>query len=422
VKFKLKISGTIEQASVVYRCVLLFFIFATCSQASIPNFTQADIAYSGDHRVEVYTHGPDLSGTLGGAGGIGGILADFRPQTSDLRFFHADAMGNVVMTTDSSGEIISTHRYTPFGRPITSTGSYQPRFGFSSKEYDHETGLNYYGYRYLAVSQGRWLNRDPIQEDGGINLYGFIFNRPMSGVDYLGREFLGYNRFGDYWDDVIENAQGQLRGAKLAAQDLQQTPANIREMYRFIASGEAAQFFDRLLNDPCFVALLRDELGHELDSLLGQLQTNSGQGELTGRTLAGLLSGGIGVKIIKLSRNISRVTRNAPKNTPITNPSRLLPERAGPIAHISPNEVIGRTPAQINARTQQLGLQPRGPDPAMGRGAYIDPQTGVQRILSHPNATPPHGHVNNPAGLRIGPDGSVVPPNSPGAHLPINYL
>lgn len=58
---------------------------------------------------------------------------------------------------------------------------------------------------------------------------------------------------------------------------------------------------------------------------------------------------------------------------------------------------------------------------AMGRGAYIDSQTGVQRILSHPNATPPHGHVNNPAGLRIGPDGSVVPPNFPGAHLPINY-
>ena len=185
-KFKLKISGTIEQASVVYRCVLLFFIFATCSQASIPNFTQADIAYSGDHRVEVYTHGPDLSGTLGGAGGISGILADFRPQTSDLRFFHADAMGNVVLTTDSSGDITSTHRYTPFGRPITSTGSYQPRFGYSSKEYDSETGLNYYGYRYLAVNQGRWLNRDPIGEAGGLNLYQFVRNSATRYLDPFG--------------------------------------------------------------------------------------------------------------------------------------------------------------------------------------------------------------------------------------------
>ena len=56
----------------------------------------------------------------------------------------------------------------------------------------------------------------------------------------------------------------------------------------------------------------------------------------------------------------------------------------------------------------------------MGRGAYVDPQTGVQRILSHPNNKPPHGHVNNPSGQRIGANGSVVRPNSRAAHLPIN--
>jgi len=106
-------------------------------------------------------------------------------------------MGNVVLTTDSSGDITSTHRYTPFGRPITSTGSYQPRFGYSSKEYDHETGLNNFGYRYLVVSQGRWLNRDPLGEVGGINLYGFVMNRPLIGIDPLGlevKEFIGQAR------------------------------------------------------------------------------------------------------------------------------------------------------------------------------------------------------------------------------------
>jgi hypothetical protein len=103
----------------------------------------------------------------------------------------------------------------------------------------------------------------------------------------------------------------------------------------------------------------------------------------------------------------------------VTDPARMLPERAGPTGHISPSEVSGRTPAQIDARARELGLQPRGPDAAGGRGAYIDPQTGQQRILSHPNGSPPHGHVNNPAGQRIGPDGRVVPPESPEAHLPI---
>jgi len=111
---------------------------------------------------------------------------------------------------------------------------------------------------------------------------------------------------------------------------------------------------------------------------------------------------------------------NAPKKT-ITNPNRLLPERAGPTAHISPREVAGQTPAQINANAQRLGLQPRGPNPSMGQGSYIDPQTGVQRILSHPNAATPHGHVNAPSGARISISGQVVAPEAPAAHLPINY-
>lgn len=98
---------------------------------------------------------------------------------------------------------------------------------------------------------------------------------------------------------------------------------------------------------------------------------------------------------------------------------KLLPEQAGPTGHISPGEVSGRTPSQIDARARELGLDPKGPDPMGGRGSYVDPQTGKQRILSHPNADPPHGHVNDPEGRRIGADGRNVPPESPEAHLPI---
>jgi hypothetical protein len=79
----------------------------------------------------------------------------------------------------------------------------------------------------------------------------------------------------------------------------------------------------------------------------------------------------------------------------------------------------GRISSILRTGLSSLAWKPRGPAPAQGRGAYVDPQTGQQRILSHPNASPPHGHVNDPAGQRIGPDGSVVPPESPAAHLPI---
>jgi hypothetical protein len=57
-----------------------------------------------------------------------------------------------------------------------------------------------------------------------------------------------------------------------------------------------------------------------------------------------------------------------------------------------------------------------------GRGAYIDPITGKQRVLVHPTGQPfPHAHVNNPSGERLSPGGITLAPESPEAHLPIRY-
>ena len=94
----------------------------------IPGTFMVLAVLDGDNEIkELYTHGPDLSGTLGGAGGIGGILADFRPQTSDLRSLHSDAMGNIVLATDESGAEAARYRYTPFGREIHREGDYGRR-------------------------------------------------------------------------------------------------------------------------------------------------------------------------------------------------------------------------------------------------------------------------------------------------------
>ena len=57
---------------------------------------------------------------------------------------------------------------------------------FVAKHEDDETDLLYYGYRYYNPSTGRWLSRDPIAEDGGVNLYGFSANTPIDAVDVLG--------------------------------------------------------------------------------------------------------------------------------------------------------------------------------------------------------------------------------------------
>ena len=60
----------------------------------------------------------------------------------------------------------------------------------------------YYGYRYYHPQTGRWINRDPIEESGGLNLYGFVGN-DLNMVDLLGLELLKNcksNGFSWSWD------------------------------------------------------------------------------------------------------------------------------------------------------------------------------------------------------------------------------
>ncbi len=81
------------------------------------------------------------------------------------------------------------------------------------------------------------------------------------------------------------------------------------------------------------------------------------------------------------------------------------------------------TNTEIDQLAKNKGLTPKGPDPKEGKGAYVDPNTNEQRILCHPHCqnSGPHGHVNNENGERLDINGNVVPPESPDAHLPINY-
>jgi RHS repeat-associated protein len=76
----------------------------------------------------------------------------------------------------------------PFGEPLRATGPMAKvnPFRFSTKFQDDETDLLYYGYRYYNASTGRWVNRDPIEESGGRNLYGTVNNNLINHKDFLG--------------------------------------------------------------------------------------------------------------------------------------------------------------------------------------------------------------------------------------------
>lgn len=87
-----------------------------------------------------------------------------------------------------------------YGTCTTSADSTAGFFRFSSKYTDQETGLVYYGYRYYSPGMGRWLNRDPIGEWGGLNLFVALLNSPINTVDAYGKRISV--TFGNEGDDL----------------------------------------------------------------------------------------------------------------------------------------------------------------------------------------------------------------------------
>lgn len=141
-----------------------------------------------------YTRGNDLSGSLEGAGGIGGLLARSDQYSSGNWGRHAcyfaDGNGNVVNLVDAAAAhtVWATYRYNPYGVSMAAVGTLASAnaYRFSSKEWLASPGLYYYGYRFYDPNLQRWLNRDPIGEAGGINLYGFSANDPVCRFDLYG--------------------------------------------------------------------------------------------------------------------------------------------------------------------------------------------------------------------------------------------
>lgn len=99
-----------------------------------------------------------------------------------------------------------------------------------------------------------------------------------------------------------------------------------------------------------------------------------------------------------------------------------IPVGTGPDSpSITPSDIAGKSPGEIDQIAKGRGLIPKGPNPQAGKGSYIDPKTGKQRILIHPDAScGAHCHVNNSNGERLDENGNVVAPESPEAHLPID--
>jgi RHS repeat-associated protein len=154
------------------------------------------------------------------AGGIGGLLA--RTDTNGSAFYHADGLGNVTALINSSNYVVARYLYNPFGQVTAKWGPYADvnEMQFSSMPQHNPSGFSMYLYRAYDPHLQRWLNQDPIQEAGGINLYQYVGNDPINNIDPLGLwtfEIYGGWGFGAYFQIGYNDHHLSLSGGLGAA-------------------------------------------------------------------------------------------------------------------------------------------------------------------------------------------------------------
>ena len=112
--------------------------------------------------------GLDLSGSLQGAGGVGGLLAETIATGGNAGTYYTtfDGNGNISEYLDNAGTVAAHYEYDPFGNLTVSTETLAAEFNyrFSTKPLEPISGWYYYTYRYYDPLTGRWPSRDPIAE------------------------------------------------------------------------------------------------------------------------------------------------------------------------------------------------------------------------------------------------------------------
>ncbi|MBT62874.1 MAG: hypothetical protein CML13_06645 [Puniceicoccaceae bacterium] len=138
--------------------------------------------------LKSFVWGPDISGGRG-AGGIGGLVGIIDHISGKTFYPTFNYRGDVTALIDAAdGSTAATYNYGPFGETIGENGlaADSNPFRFSTKYTDEETGLIYFGYRYLNPETGSWLSREPLGEGASPNLYTYANNDPVNNIDVLG--------------------------------------------------------------------------------------------------------------------------------------------------------------------------------------------------------------------------------------------
>jgi RHS repeat-associated protein len=137
--------------------------------------------YDGPNIVQELQGGTPTANLL-----TGGLDETFlRSDSTGARNLLTDALGSTIALSDGTGMIQTQYTYDPFGSTIMSGEASGNVSEYTGRELD-EAGLYFYRARYYDPSIGRFISEDPIGLAGGVNLYAYAQNDPVSMYDPLG--------------------------------------------------------------------------------------------------------------------------------------------------------------------------------------------------------------------------------------------
>jgi RHS repeat-associated protein len=125
----------------------------------------------------------------------GSVQYSYENASGRAYYYSRDHLDSVREVCNSSGTILTRYSYDPYGKTAVShlSGSVDATFQYTGI-YAHSTsGLQLAVFRAYDPNTGRWINRDPIQEAGGLNLYEYCSDDPVDQTDTIGLLDTGVN-------------------------------------------------------------------------------------------------------------------------------------------------------------------------------------------------------------------------------------
>ncbi len=173
------------------------------------------------------------------------MMSSSTNSNNTLIFHLDDHINSVTIDTDSRGQPLVIESYLPFGDSayqvaIDAQMLKDKQFRYSSQQRDQSSDLYYYGERYYAPHLGRWISTDPIGRKGGLDLYGFVGDNPVSLFDLFGEAFLKQEVIDNEDEYVVKKTDRDSN-----AEEIFYWPESVQSRINCTPEKELSQFFER---------------------------------------------------------------------------------------------------------------------------------------------------------------------------------